>query len=218
MHHFEDPVHGPATTAQGDRLTVGISGPSGSGKTWLVAELHRRLESAAVLQQDWFFIDPEFCPPDANFCDPRYLKVDEFVFAVSSLCAGKPVDVPLVDFSTFRQVGTQTVHPAPLTLIEGMTIFRFPEVLSRCQLAYYLAPPMRVLAQRKRARDVDERSKSAWVVEQQLTWLRDEYELDLADLPQTVRVIRVDPSSENLLPLVPITMDLTTRGVPLNAP
>ena len=218
MHHFEDPVHGPAGTAQADRLTVGISGPSGSGKTWLVAELRRRLETATVLQQDWFFIDPELCQPDANFCDPRYLKVDEFLFAVSSLCAGKPVDVPLVDFSTFRQVGMHTVRPAPITLIEGMTIFRFPEVLNRCQLAYYLAPPMRLLAERKRARDADERSMSAWVVEQQLTWVRDEYELDLADLPQSVQIIPVDPSNEGLQSLVPITMDLTTRGVPLNAP
>jgi uridine kinase len=170
--------------------TIGISGPSCAGKTVLATALQNRLAPAVILQQDWYFVDPDTCPPDANFCDARYLDWDSFLRALAVLRSGHPVEVPQVDFSSFKHIGARRLEPAPVLIVEGMTIFRAEEVLSCVDLAYYLAPEPETLQQRKRDRDARERGKSRAVVEAQLRWMMDEFERDLLDLPAVVVLLR----------------------------
>ncbi|MEU4477790.1 hypothetical protein AB0F68_06945 [Micromonospora sp. NPDC023966] len=159
---------------------VGISGSSCSGKS-TVAKAVRVLLGGDVthLQQDLFFIDPDFCPADGNFCDPRYLHQADFENAVRSLAAGEPTVVPELDFTTFRRTGAVRVRPAAFLIVEGMTIFRSPVVYECCHHRFLLTPPFETLAARKRDRDVRERGKSPSIVEVQLSWMLMEYERDL---------------------------------------
>ncbi|MEV7227308.1 AAA family ATPase [Polymorphospora sp. NPDC051019] len=159
-------------------MVLGLSGPSGSGKSTLANEIHRRLTDSVILQQDWYFINSADCPPDANFCDPKWLDIDLFVTNLRHLKKGSPAAVPAVDFASFARVGTLTLQPAPLIIVEGMTIFRIAEIADCFDLRYYLDTSFDVLAERKRARDKSERLKPAAVIEAQLQWLADEHRQD----------------------------------------
>jgi uridine kinase len=159
-------------------VVLGISGPSGSGKSTVANAVRDRVPSSIVLQQDWYFKDTIDCPPDANFCDFRWLDIDQFVMDLRSLIEGVAVAVPAVDFMTFERVGTQILQPTPVILVEGMTIFRINE-LGRCfDLKYYIESDFETLAERKRVRDRTERQKTADVIEAQLRWIAEEYRRD----------------------------------------
>lgn len=165
-------------------LVVGISGPSASGKTTLANALLCGFPDAVHLQQDLFFVDPEHCDPDSNFCDPRYLRVNEFVNTASLLAHGMPVMLPHIDFSTFERVGSrqESTSKSRLLIIEGMTIFRFPEIPPLCDLRFYLTPDLVAVQHRKLRRDMSERGKSESQVKSQMSWVIQEYEEDLAQL------------------------------------
>lgn len=107
---------------------IGISGPSASGKSLLAEAVRAANPNTVVVQQDWYFRDSTEGPPDANFCELRWLHVDDLVRTVSALSSGQPTKVPVIDFATFRQTGTAQLAPAPVVIIEGMTILRIPEV------------------------------------------------------------------------------------------
>jgi uridine kinase len=151
------------------------------------------LGGVAVLSQDLYFRDPELCPEGADFCDLDYLEVDEFIGAARQLAGGLSAATPIVDWTTFRRVGMTTVPSSDIVLIEGMTVFRIPEVFELCDRRLYLAPPMSLIRQRKMRRDVDERGKTPQSVAGQLVWIEKEFDADLRRLPSLVRI--VDPAA-----------------------
>lgn len=160
---------------------VGVSGPSCSGKTSLARNLADALPECVILEQDWFFRSPGECPVDANFCDLQYLDVAAFGAAALNLAHARAAVVPVIDFRTFERTGSTALRARAVLIIEGMTIFRIPEVRDLCRHRFYLAPAFDALAARKRIRDATERSKPASVIESQLRWMRTEYENDLND-------------------------------------
>jgi uridine kinase len=168
---------------------VAITGPSAAGKTTLAHALTSRIPQAVHLQQDWFFRDPDTCPPEANFCESRWLHTEEFVAAFTALASGQTALVPQIDFQTFRRAGSHRLGPARYLIVEGMTVLRTPEIYNRCQARYYLDPGLATITERKRRRDPRERGKTPEIVEVQLGWVRREYHADRglrADLAVTV--------------------------------
>lgn len=138
---------------------IAISGPSGSGKSTIAQALTFELPGSIVVQQDWYFRDGDKCPPDANFCELRWLHIDLFVRDLHTLAAGRTAQVPIMDFASFRKVGTRPLGPAWLVIVEGMTIFRVPELAAQFSSRYYVDVDFDILADRKRARDHAERGK-----------------------------------------------------------
>lgn len=163
-------------------VVIGISGPSCSGKSLLARRLVEILRDCTVLEQDWYFRSPAECPPDANFCDLQFLDVPAFTAAALDLAQGRAAVVPVMDFSNFEQLGSVEISAGAFLLIEGMTIFRVPEVRSLCDHRFYLAPRFELLATRKRLRDAVARAKPPSVIEDQLRWIRSEYNKDLSTI------------------------------------
>lgn len=162
-------------------VVIAIGGPSASGKTTLAARLAEYLVDAVHFQQDLFFIDPALCEPDANFCEPRYLRGDWFKDAVTALADGRETVVPRIDPS-FRQIGTETLLPRSVLIVEGMTVLRDHTIRGLYRFAYYIATPWEVIEARKRTRDVTARAKPMDVIERQLLWMRKERASDLAEI------------------------------------
>lgn len=158
---------------------IGISGPSSSGKSTVARALAVRF-SGQILEQDRYFVDPDDCLPDSNFCDPRFLKTEEFVEAVQRVSDGLPAEVPEIDCATFRQTGIRSLDPTQteLVIVEGMTIFRYEGVLSRLARAYYLTAAIPTIQDRKMRRDVSERGKTEAQVHSQMRWVSSELALD----------------------------------------
>lgn len=165
---------------------IGVSGPSCSGKSTVALALSERLQDSTVIQQDWFFRDPSLCPPDANFCDLAYLRVGELVKICTDLCGGRAAQVPIIDFGTFAQTGMREIGPTRHTIVEGMTIYRIPELWDLCSYRFYLKPQFSDIEVRKRRRDFIERNKPSNIIEHQLAWVRTEYERDLVTFANSV--------------------------------
>ena len=157
-----------------------MTGPSASGKTTLAQALCSLLPGAVHLQQDAYFRDPDTHPPDANFCDHRWLHLDAFLAAFHALAAGGRASVPDMDFATFRPRGRNHLGPARHLIVDGMTVLRLPEIRHRCQHAIYLAPDFDTITARKHDRDRRERNKPEAVIAAQLAWMRDEHAADHA--------------------------------------
>jgi len=178
---------------------IGISGPSGSGKTTLSNWLLEKLPNCRLTQQDWYFIDPEKCEPEANFCDIRYLYLEEFIEHITSVVQGKAIAAPTIDFSTFRRTDKKNyIEPGDFLIVEGMTIFRISEILNICKFRYYLATRFGCIRARKWERDYIERNKSVEVIKSQLKWVEREYLYDLKTLPVDVKILNNQDTNEYL--------------------
>lgn len=173
-------------------LVIGIAGPSGAGKTALCKVLASKLPNCNILQQDWYFKDPDILEEDAIFTDPQFLHVDEFVAHFLQLVRGERVSVPLMDMRTFRRTEeTRNIEPGDFLIVEGMTIFRIPEVFMHCHCCIYLSPGMGAIRRRKWLRDRRERGKSPATIRKQLLWVESEYIADLEAIETSERPVLV---------------------------
>jgi hypothetical protein len=88
--------------------------------------------------------------------------------------------VPELDSRTFRGIGTRELdaRDASLVIVEGMPIFRYPEVAARLSRAYYLMVSLRTLCKRNLLRDMSQRGKTKAEVLSQMSWVESELALD----------------------------------------
>lgn len=175
-------------------MIIGISGPSASGKSTVAEAVRSAHGDALIVQQDWYFRSPSECPPDANFCELRWLHTDELVRDVRTLAQGDVAEVPVIDFATFERAGMARVLPRSLIIVEGMTIFRMQELVELFDRKFYVDIDMAVIAERKRERDKAERQKALEIVEGQLKWIAEEYANDSV-IRDRADVIVLDGSS-----------------------
>jgi uridine kinase len=172
---------------ESEMIVIGISGPSGSGKTTLCNKLTQHLPNCTLIQQDWYFVDPSMIKPNSNLLDLQYIHKEEFVSDVLGLIAGKPVDVPVMDFSTFRRKEyKRTLLPGSFLLIEGMSIYRIPELYVYFDHRFFLSPDFAILQERKINRDLQDRGKSKETIKSQLEWVDREYKHDLETLSSDI--------------------------------
>jgi len=188
---------------------IGISGTSGSGKTTISNKLVKNLPNCKILRQDWYFIDPEYCEPNANFCNHRYLHINEFTDHFNSFINDKTVHVPIIDYSTFtRKSFRKTIKPGDFLIVEGMTIFRIKNLIDKYNLAIYLAPDMDTIKIRKRNRDIRERNKTDEIIEIQLNWIKDDYSYDLENMDVRIAILRecedLEEVTQSILNLIEI--------------
>jgi uridine kinase len=130
MNHPDLLVHGAKSTTP---LVIGIAGGSGSGKTTVAQEILQRVGPSriAFLQHDSYYKDLSGLPPrqraDVNFDHPNSLETDLLIEHIATLRAGRPVEVPIYDFSAHSRTSKAfTVQPRRVILVEGILIFTEP--------------------------------------------------------------------------------------------
>jgi uridine kinase len=113
-----------------EALTIGIAGGSGSGKTTVAQAMLGRVgpDRISFLQHDSYYKDLSGLPPtqraDLNFDHPNSLDTDLLVEHILSLRQGRPVEVPIYNFSTHsRTPQTFGVAAHRVILVEGILIF-----------------------------------------------------------------------------------------------
>ena len=163
-----------------DPLVIGIAGGSGSGKTTVAQEILQRVgrERIAFLQHDSYYKDLTGLPPtqraEVNFDHPNSLENELLIQHVASLRDGKPVEVPIYDFSTDRRTGqTFTVQPQRVILVEGILIFTEATLREMFDVKIFVDtdPDLRLI--RRLQRDITERGRTTEsVIEQYLSTVR----------------------------------------------
>ena len=154
-----------------DPLVIGIAGGSGSGKTTVAQQILQRVgpSQIAFLQHDSYYKELTGLPPaqraEVNFDHPDSLETELLIRHIESLRDGKPVEVPIYDFSTdSRTADTFTVQPRRVILVEGILIFVKSELRNLFDIKIFVYTDSDLRFIRRLQRDITERGRTTEAV------------------------------------------------------
>jgi uridine kinase len=151
---------------------IGIAGPSGAGKSYLAEHLVGKLKDATILPIDAYYPDLSQLSLEErsalNFDDPKVLDSALLLAHVESLSRGEEIQQPIYDFANHtRTAQARTVQPVPFVIVEGLFALYWPELRKLLQTRVYVDMSDAICLQRRIARDVEERGRTAESVEKQ---------------------------------------------------
>ncbi len=163
-----------------DPLVIGIAGGSGSGKTTVAQTILNRVgaDRIAFLQHDSYYKDLSGLPPAqhaaVNFDHPDSLETELLIQHIISLREGKPVEVPIYDFSTDSRTGkTFAISPHRVILVEGILIFMEAALRDLFDVKIFVDTDADLRFIRRLQRDITERGRSTEsVIKQYLATVR----------------------------------------------
>lgn len=147
-------------------VIIGIAGCSGSGKTTLAEELAREMEGTHFPLDNYYrdlshLTYEERCRQ--NFDHPDIIESDLLIAHVKRLARGHAIRQPQYDFKHHtRVVGLQKHFEAHrLLVIDGIFALQYDGLRALYDLSIYVDTPDDVCYQRRLARDVRERGRTA---------------------------------------------------------
>lgn len=147
-------------------IVIGVAGCSGSGKTTLAEELAREMEGTHF-HIDHYYRDMSHLTYEQrcrqNFDHPDEIESDLLIAHVRRLAEGHAIHQPQYDFSNHtRRLGVQKHVEAPrLLIVDGIFALHYEGLRDLYDLSIYVDTPDEVCYQRRLARDVRERGRSA---------------------------------------------------------
>jgi uridine kinase len=157
---------------------IGICGGSGSGKTTIVHKIQELVGDFTIVPQDNYYLSAEHVSnvniTGFNFDHPSAFDTDLLVEHLSTLKAGRSIDMPQYDFVHHRRkTETTRVDPGKVILFEGILIYFDPRLRDLIDLKLYVDTPDDIRFIRRLSRDVNERGRTVdSVVEQYLEVVR----------------------------------------------
>lgn len=161
-------------------IVLGIAGGTGSGKTTVAEAIVRRIgpEHIAYIQHDSYYKDQSHLPMEervrVNYDHPDSLDTELLIRHLQDLLAGRPVEVPIYDFTTYtRTPHTRRVEPKPVILVEGILVFVEKALRELFDIKIYVDADPDIRFIRRLQRDLRERGRTLGsVIQQYLTTVR----------------------------------------------
>ena len=148
---------------------IGIVGASGSGKTTVAKELAELAGNASLMSQDNYYISlpDDVDAKDWNFDDPAVIDLEHLARDLAALKRGETVEGPRYIFSTHKRApDTVTLKPSPLIIVEGLFLFTNRHLRDVFDLKIFVDLPLETCLERRVARDVVERGRTAEMIRQ----------------------------------------------------
>ncbi|MBE3597427.1 MAG: uridine kinase [Limnochordaceae bacterium] len=146
---------------------IGIAGGTGSGKTTVARAILARVPRAraVLLEQDAYYKDQSHLPLDerrrVNYDHPAAFDTDLLVAHLDELAAGRPIEKPLYDFTTYTRTGaTVRVAPADIVIVEGILVLEDARVRERLDIKLFVDTDADVRVLRRLLRDIQERGRT----------------------------------------------------------
>jgi uridine kinase len=144
---------------------VGIAGPSGSGKTELARALAESLD-APLISVDSYYRDLAHLTLEervrTNFDQPEAIEHALLFAHLATLAGGGAVEIPVYDFTRhLRTERTETVRAGEFGVLEGLWALYWEDVRRLLGTKVYVDTPDAVCFERRLARDLRERGRSA---------------------------------------------------------
>jgi uridine kinase len=147
-------------------VIIGIAGCSGSGKTTLAEELARELEGTHFPLDNYYrdlahLTHEERCRQ--NFDHPDLIESDLLIAHVRRLADGHAIRQPQYDFANYtRFAGVQKHFEAHrLLIVDGIFALHYERLRALYDLTIYVDTPDDVCYQRRLARDIRDRGRTA---------------------------------------------------------
>jgi uridine kinase len=148
-------------------IVIGVAGGSASGKTTVVHAIVGGLgtDQVTVLQHDAYYRDrsaiPEAERGRINYDHPDALETDLLVRHLRELRAGRPVAVPVYDYTSHtRGTGTRPALPRRVVILEGILILAEPALRDLMDIRIYVDADADIRLIRRLERDIHERDRS----------------------------------------------------------
>lgn len=164
----------------GKPLVIGIAGGTGSGKTTVANAILETVgrERVSYLPHDAYYRDlsrlPDVQRAQVNFDHPNSLDSELMLQHIQDLRRGRPVELPIYDFTTHTRT-SETVHvPAsPVILVEGILIFAEPYLRDVFDVKIFVDTDADIRLIRRLQRDITERGRTTEsVIKQYQTTVR----------------------------------------------
>ena len=160
---------------------VGVAGGTGAGKTTLVRTLVDRF-GGCVLDLDSYYVDRGAVSADErgrlNYDEPAAIDVDLLVDHLGRLHRGEPIAKPVYSFEHHTRVGTTSVAPTRLVVVEGLFTWSWEAVRRLLALKVFVTAPADLRIIRRLRRDVAERGRTMdHVLQQYLLTVRPMHDL-----------------------------------------
>lgn len=147
-------------------IIVGIAGGTGSGKTTFAKALQTTIanDSVIISQDSYYAAHSELAFAERvkiNYDHPDAFEDELLIAHLKQLRAGKAIEVPVYDFTTYtRSSETITVQPELIVIVEGILVLANSELRKQFDLKVFVDtdPDVRIL--RRLMRDVEERERS----------------------------------------------------------
>jgi uridine kinase len=157
-------------------LVIGVAGGSGSGKTTVVRRIVDSLgpDRVTVVEHDRYYRNyPELRLEERaalNYDHPHVLDTDLLVCHLDALRGGAAIEAPVYDFTSYaRLTRTDTLHPRPAIIVEGILILADAPLRERMDVKVFVDTDDDTRFIRRLQRDVKERGRSLdSVIEQYL--------------------------------------------------
>ena len=120
---------------------IGICGPTSTGKTSLARKAASSFVEVTHVPMDDFFKDEKDAPLYGDIRHwniPESVHLDQLISALVELRNNNPVEIPLYSKPLSARIGTQTIHPSPVILVEGTLIYSSPEIRDLCSLKIFI--------------------------------------------------------------------------------
>ncbi|HID64663.1 MAG TPA: uridine kinase [Anaerolineae bacterium] len=161
-------------------IIIGVAGGTGSGKTTVSQAILDRVgrDRIAYIQHDSYYKDRSHLPLEErakiNFDHPDALETELLVQHLTELRAGRPVEVPVYDFTTHTRISqTQRVEPRRVVLVEGILIFADDALRDMMDVKIYVDTDADIRFIRRLERDITERGRTMRsVIDQYLSTVR----------------------------------------------
>lgn len=141
-------------------VLIGIAGGTASGKTTLAKRLALRLPDALLVGHDRYYHTVSN-PSGHNYDSPDALESDLLAYHLDELRAGRPVQLPVYDYTHHRRSSeSETASPSKYVIVEGILVLCEPLLAGRFNLRVWVEADDDVRLIRRIRRDVVERGRS----------------------------------------------------------
>jgi uridine kinase len=146
---------------------VGVAGGSGSGKTTVVQRVVQALgaEQVTVIQHDSYYRDRSGVSPEErvglNYDHPDALESSLLVDHLRELREGRPVEVPVYDFTNHTRLAKPVwAEPRNAVIVEGILILAEPALRDLMDIRVFVDTDADLRLIRRVERDVSERGRT----------------------------------------------------------
>ena len=155
-------------------ILIGIAGGTGSGKTSIANHLLKQFgnDELIVIEQDSYYKDNSNLSMDErnqqNFDHPEAIDIELFNKQMQSLLGGKPVKIPIYDFSNHNRVEQlQLVKPTKIIIVEGILTLYFESLRKLMDIKVFVDVPDKIRFKRRLSRDIKKRGRTLMSVTNQ---------------------------------------------------